>query len=66
MDRCPCGTGTSATMATLHAKGELPLGVEFTTVSIIGTQFHGKLIREIQGKRSIIWGKSLIDKPQTT
>jgi proline racemase/trans-L-3-hydroxyproline dehydratase len=48
MDRCPCGTGTSATMATLHAKGELPLGVEFTTESIIGTQFHGKLIRETQ------------------
>jgi proline racemase/trans-L-3-hydroxyproline dehydratase len=48
MDRCPCGTGTSATMATLHAKGELPLGVEFTTESIIGTQFHGRLIRETQ------------------
>ena len=46
MDRCPCGTGTSAIMATLYSKGKLQLGVEFTSQSIIGTQFQGKLIRE--------------------
>lgn len=46
MDRCPCGTGTSAFMATLYSKGQLPLGVEFTSESLIGTQFTGKLIRE--------------------
>ncbi len=48
MDRCPCGTGTSAIMATLYSKGKLQLGVEFTSESIIGTQFKGKLIRETQ------------------
>ncbi len=48
MDRCPCGTGTSAIMATLYSKGLLKLGVEFTSESIIGTQFKGKLIRETQ------------------
>jgi proline racemase/trans-L-3-hydroxyproline dehydratase len=47
MDRSPCGTGTSAAMATLHAKGALPLGREFTNESIIGTQFRGKLLREV-------------------
>jgi proline racemase/trans-L-3-hydroxyproline dehydratase len=46
MDRCPCGTGTSAIMATLYSKSKLQLGVEFTSESIIGTQFKGKLIRE--------------------
>lgn len=47
MDRSPCGTGTSAAMATLHAKGTLPLYQEFTNESIIGTQFRGKLLREV-------------------
>jgi len=48
VDRSPCGTGTSAAMAAQHAKGELPLGVEFTNESIIGTQFRGRLIDETQ------------------
>lgn len=48
MDRCPCVTGTSATMATLYGRGELPLGIEFITESIIGTRFRGKLVREVQ------------------
>jgi proline racemase len=48
MDRCPCGTGTSAAMATLYGKGELPLGIEFTNESIIGTRIRGKLVREVQ------------------
>ncbi|MGV2831640.1 proline racemase family protein [Myxosarcina sp. GI1(2024)] len=48
MDRCPCGTGTSALMATLYSRNKLQLGVEFTSESIIGTQLRGKLIRETQ------------------
>ncbi len=48
MDRCPCGTGISAAMATLYGKGKLPLGVEFTNESIIGTRFRGKLVREVK------------------
>jgi proline racemase len=45
LDRCPCGTGTSAAMAMLYSKGELPLGVEFINESIIGTRFTGKLVQ---------------------
>ena len=47
LDRCPCGTGTSAAMAALHARGELPLHAEFTNESIIGTRFTGKLVKEV-------------------
>lgn len=48
LDRCPCGTGTSAAMAALYAKGGLRLGVEYINESIIGTRFTGKLLREVQ------------------
>ena len=46
MDRSPCGTGTSAKMATLHAKGKLNLNEEFVHESILGTLFYGQLIEE--------------------
>ena len=45
-DRCPCGTGTSARMAQLHARGELPLGEDFVNESFIGTRFIGRLVEE--------------------
>jgi len=45
-DRSPCGTGTSARMAQLHARGELPLHTDFVNESFIGTQFIGRLIDE--------------------
>ncbi|KAJ4304924.1 hypothetical protein N0V90_000452 [Kalmusia sp. IMI 367209] len=38
-DRSPCGTGTSARMAVLHARGELEVGETFRHRSIIGTEF---------------------------
>ncbi len=40
-DRSPCGTGTSAKLATLHAWGELKVGEEFIYESFIGTTFKG-------------------------
>lgn len=43
-DRSPCGTGTSARMAQLHARGELGLHTDFVNESFIGTQFTGRLI----------------------
>ena len=43
-DRSPCGTGTSARMAQLHARGELPLDTDFVNESFIGTTFAGRLI----------------------
>jgi proline racemase len=43
-DRSPCGTGTSARMAQLHARGELAIGAEFVNESIIGSRFVGRLV----------------------
>lgn len=45
-DRSPCGTGTSARMAELHARGELALDTPFVNESFIGTEFTGRLIAE--------------------
>ncbi len=46
LDRSPCGTGTCAKMAVLHAKGELPLGQDFIHEGILGTTFTGRLLEE--------------------
>jgi proline racemase len=43
-DRSPCGTGTSARMAQLHALGALPLEADFVNESIIGSRFIGRLV----------------------
>jgi proline racemase len=45
-DRSPCGTGTSARMAELWARGELALNQDFVNESFIGSKFTGRLIRE--------------------
>ncbi|NUW36792.1 proline racemase family protein [Nonomuraea sp. SMC257] len=45
-DRSPCGTGTSARMAQLHARGELAIGEDFVNESFIGTRFTGRLLGE--------------------
>jgi proline racemase len=46
LDRSPCGTGTSAKMAVLHARGRLGLGEVFDHESIISSVFSGRLLRE--------------------
>ncbi|WP_284945427.1 4-hydroxyproline epimerase [Acidisoma cladoniae] len=43
IDRSPCGTGTSARMAQLAAKGRLKVGDEFIHESIIGSLFEGRV-----------------------
>lgn len=45
-DRSPCGTGTSAKMATLYAKGELAIDQPFVYESIINTKFKGRVLEE--------------------
>jgi len=45
-DRSPCGTGTSARMAQLHARGQLAVGEDFRNDSFIGTTFTGRLVEE--------------------
>ena len=46
LDRSPCGTGTCARMATMHARGLLGINEEFVHESIIGTLFTGRLVEE--------------------
>jgi proline racemase len=55
-DRSPCGTGTSARMAQLHARGELPLHTEFVNESFIGTRFTGRLLgtTEVAGRPAVL------------
>jgi proline racemase len=48
LDRSPCGTGTCARMAVLHAKGLLPLHRDFIHEGVLGTTFTGRLIEETQ------------------
>jgi proline racemase len=46
LDRSPCGTGTSARLAALHARGELAVGAPFVNQSVIGTRFTGRVVAE--------------------
>lgn len=42
-DRSPCGTGTSARLAVMHARGEIKEGETFKHRSIIGTEFVSRI-----------------------
>jgi proline racemase len=48
LDRSPCGTGTCAAMACLHAKGLLGLHEDFVHEGILGTVFTGRLVEEVR------------------
>ncbi len=56
LDRSPCGTGTSARIAQLHALGELKTGEDFVNESVIGTRFKARVVREttVAGRPAII------------
>jgi proline racemase len=56
LDRSPCGTGTSARMAQLHARGALGLGEPFVNESVIGTRFTGRLVEEatVGGRPAVV------------
>jgi len=56
LDRSPCGTGTSARIAQLHALGELKTGEEFVNESVIGTRFRARVVEEttVAGRPAII------------
>lgn len=56
IDRSPCGTGTSARLAQLYAKGKLKVGEEFIHESFIGSKFTGKVeqVTTLNGKLAII------------
>jgi 4-hydroxyproline epimerase len=56
IDRSPCGTGTSARMAQLVAKGRLAAGDDFVHESIIGSLFRGRVeaAAEVGGRPAIV------------
>lgn len=56
IDRSPCGTGTSARMAQLNAKGKLKKGEEYIHESFIGSKFIGCVEEEtsLMGKKAIV------------
>ncbi len=56
IDRSPCGTGTSARLAQLHAKGLLKTGEDYIHESFIGSKFTGRVEEEVElvGKQAII------------
>jgi proline racemase len=49
-DRSPCGTGTSAKVACLHARGELAPGELWRQESVIGTVFEATYARGERGR----------------
>ena len=48
IDRSPCGTGTSAHLAVLHARGELELDTPFVNESLIHSRFTGRLVGDTE------------------
>jgi proline racemase len=56
LDRSPCGTGTSARLAQLHAQGTLATGEPFVNESVIGTRFTGRVAEEttVGGRPAIV------------
>jgi len=56
LDRSPCGTGCSARMAALHAKGQLRVGEGFVGRSIIGSRFDCRIESEasVGGRPAIV------------
>jgi proline racemase len=55
-DRSPCGTGTSARMAQLWARGLLAPGDEFVNESFLGTRFTGRLVEQtsVAGRPAVV------------
>lgn len=56
VDRSPCGTGTSARLAVMHARGQIAVGETFVHRSILNTEFHGRVeaVVDVDGRPAII------------
>ena len=69
-DRSPCGTGTSAKMAALHARGDLAVGRKYRQESITGSVFtgwleerDGELVPFIRGRAYVTSRATLLFDP---
>ena len=56
VDRSPCGSGTSARLALLDAAGRLPRGEELRHLSIVGSEFRGRVVgeAEVAGRPAVV------------
>ena len=56
VDRSPCGSGTSARLALLDAQGRLPRGAPLRHLSIVGSEFTGRVVgeTEVAGKPAVV------------
>jgi proline racemase len=56
LDRSATGTGLSARMAALHARGEMKAGDAMTHASVIGSTFDGRIVSEtsVRGRAAIV------------
>ena len=56
LDRSPCGTGTSARLAQLHARGQLAPGEPWVHESVIGSRFTGRIVAEteVAGRPAVV------------
>lgn len=59
-DRSPCGTGTSAKMATLMTRGKLQPGQVWTQESVVGGRFFGSYVKENDGILPTIRGRAFL------
>jgi proline racemase len=48
VDRSPCGSGTSARLALLERSGRLPRGAELRHLSIVDTEFRGRVVGDAE------------------
>ncbi|MBA2742372.1 MAG: proline racemase family protein [Actinobacteria bacterium] len=55
VDRSPCGSGTSARLALLDRSGRLPRGEELRHLSIVGSEFRGRVVGDTSvGERAAV------------
>ena len=56
LDRSPCGTGTSARLSVMHARGQISAGEVFDHESVIGTHFIGEItgVTKVGGRPAVI------------
>ena len=56
LDRSPCGTGSSAHLASLYARGEIAVGETITTRSVIGSSFEVMMtgVSEVAGRPAVL------------
>jgi proline racemase len=56
VDRSPCGSGTSARLALLHRGGRLASGETLRHLSVVGTEFEGRIVgeTEVAGRPAVV------------